>query len=522
MVLHGTAAVYKEFNMRFGKFSVLAVASCLWLAGCGGGSGGSSGSLASGAGAQTPAVAVGPIAAFGSVFVNGVEYDTNHASFDVRGASASGDGALSVGMVVRVTGSHDGNGHGIATAIRYDSEIDGPVTDVMVDAADSTIKHFSIFGQEVLANATTVFKSKDGTSYTFDDLANGDHIEVSGDFDGTVLVASFVERKPASDQTYEVRGTVSGLNGSTFVLTLAGGSMLNVTLDAGASVPAGLADGVLVEVAGAVPDATQPLDLLAQRVKLEDHDDFDGEGKGEHEDHAELGGTLAFDGTTWSIRGTPLSFSSSTAYQPTSLKAAIGDGSAAGLRVEVHGPVVDGVLDVQKIRAAGRADGAGDLKLQGYVSSVTQDATAGTTTIKMSFPPVQGTIDVIVDSQTLLMNDQHLAGVDLSTLVPDVSFIDVHGHLDASGAFVAGALHVEDHAGAYEVSGPVDTDGFVPGVSISVLGVKFSVDAGTAIDGGTPADGTFVEVKDVDRDGFADEVDHEDHHDGDFARAERH
>jgi hypothetical protein len=450
-----------------------------------------------------------------------VEFETSHASYDVRGSSAADDGALSVGMIVRVKGSHDASGHGTATEIRYDSEIDGPVADVAVDAADSTIKHFSIFGQEVLANATTVFKDESGASYTFDDLADGDHVEVSGDFDGSVLIASFIERQNPSDQTFEVKGTVSDLNGSTFVLTLAGGSMLNITLDAGANVPAGLADGVFVEVKGTVPDATSPLDLLAQRVKLQDRDDFDGEGKNEHEDHAELCGVLAYDGTTWSIRGTPLAFSSSTVYLPDSLSASIADGSAAGLRVEVHGPVVDGVLQVQQIRADGRADGAGVLKLEGYVSSVTQDATAGTTTITMSFTPAQGTIDVIVDSQTLLMNDRHLGGVDLSALVPDVSFIDVLGHLDASGAFIAGALHVEDHPGAYEVSGPVDTGGFVPGVSIRVLGVTFNVDADTAVAGSAPADGAFVEVKDFDRDGFADAIRQEDHRDGDFSRWHR-
>jgi Domain of unknown function (DUF5666) len=505
--------------MRFGKFVALALASGFWLVGCGGGGGGSGALVGGGPTGAAPAgVTVGRIAAFGSVFVNGVEFETNHASFDVRGASAADDGALSVGMVVRVKGSHDDHGHGTATEIRYDSEIDGPVTDVMVDSADSSIKHFSIFGQEVLANATTVFRGEQGTSYTFADLADGDHIEVSGDFDGTVLVASFIERKGATDQTFEVKGTVSSLNGSTFVLTLQGGSTLNVTLAAGASLPAGLADASFVEVEGTVPDATMPQDLLAQRVKLADHDDFDGEGRGEHEDRAELCGVLALDGTTWSIRGTPLNFTSSTDYRPTTLAAAIADGSAAGLRVEVHGPVVDGVLQVQSIRADGRGDGAGDLKLQGYVSSVTPDTTAGTTTIEMSFPLAQGTIDVIVDSQTLLMNDRHLGGVDLSALVPDVSFVEVAGHLDSGGAFIAGALHVEDHPGAYEVSGPVDADGFVAGVSISVLGVKFSVDAGTSIEGGTPTDGTFVEVKDFDRDGFADAVTRGDHHDGDFAR----
>jgi hypothetical protein len=502
--------------MRLQKWMALAVAS-LWLVGCGGGGGGSPTAGPAGA-SQTPGVAVGRIDAFGSVFVNGVEFETNKASFDVRGSNAADDGALSVGMVVRVKGSHDDKGHGTATEIRYDSEIEGVVAGVAVDTADATIKHFKIFGQDVLANATTVFKAEGGGAYAFADLANGDHVEVSGDFDGMTLIASFIEKKAATDTTFEVKGTVSGLSGTKFVLTLTGGSTLNVTLAAGAALPAGLADGSLVELHGTVPDATKPTEFLASRVDIEDNDDFDGKGRDEHEDHADLGGVLTLDGTTWSIRGTTLKFSSSTQYRPATLAASITDGSAAGLRVHVRGAIVDGVLNVDRIRADGRADGAGELRLEGLVSSMKSNATAGTTTITMSFPPALGTLDIVVDAQTLLMNDGKFTGTKLTSLVPGTSFIEVHAHLDTTGAVIANALHIEDHMEGYEVSGPVDTAGYVAGVSISVLGVKFSIDANTKLMGGTPTDKTFVDVKDADRNGFADTIGLEDHHGGDFAR----
>ena len=254
-------------------------------------------------------------------------------------------------------------------------------------------------------------------------------------------------------------------------------------------------------------------------MEIEDDDDFDGHGRDEHEDHADLGGVLTLDGTTWSIRGTTLKFSSSTQYRPSTLAAAIADGSAAGLRVHVRGAIVDGVLNVDRIRADGRADGGGELRLEGIVSAVKTDATAGTTTITMSFTPAQGTLDVVVDAQTLLMNDGKFTGEKLSSLMPGTSFIQVRGHLDTTtGAIIANALHIEDHVESYEVSGPVDTGGYVAGVSISVLGVQFSIDAGTALMGGTPDDKTFVDVKDTDRDGFAEAIGLEDHHGGDFAR----
>jgi hypothetical protein len=180
---------------------------------------------------------------------------------------------------------------------------------------------------------------------------------------------------------------------------------------------------------------------------------------------------------------------------------------------------VDGVLNVDRIRADGRADGGGELRLEGLVSAMKTDATAGTTTITMAFTPALGTLDVLVDAQTLLMNDGKFTGTKLTSLVPGTSLIEVRAHLDTTGAVIANALHIEDHMQSYEVSGPVDTGGYVAGVSIKVLGVKFSIDAGTTLKGGTPADGTFVDVKDTDRDGFAETIGLEEHHGGDFARS---
>ena len=505
-----------------GKAVMVTLAACSALASCSGGGGGGS-AMTGVSGTQQPVVAVGPIAAFGSVFVNGVEYDTSRSNFEINGATSSDGGALSVGMVVRVKGSRDGQGKGTATEVRYEEEIEGPAADVTVDPNDSTIKHFTIFGQPIVANATTVFKGPSGMSYTFADLADGDHVEVSGDYDGDTLAATFVELKDAGDTDFEVKGTVSGLSGSTFVLTLRGGSTLNVTLADGASIPAGLEDGAFVEVKGTIPDAMQPQDLLAQRVQIQDRDDFDGSGRDENEDEAELCGVLTLDGTTWSVRGTALNFSSDTQYRPDTLAAAISDGSAAGLRVEVEGPIVSGVLQVQRIRADGRADGADELSAQGYVGSVTGDSTAGTTTVEISFAPAEGTLDVIVDPQTLLMSDDHMTSVDLSSLVPDVSFIRVQGHLDDAGAFIASALKVESSPEEYELRGPLDADGFVPDVSISVLGVKFMLNAGTSFDGSTPTNGDSVKVEDRNRDGYADSIEvRNDSTDGsEFARPER-
>jgi hypothetical protein len=94
----------------------------------------------------------------------------------------------------------------------------------------------------------------------------------------------------------------------------------------------------------------------------------------------------------------------------------------------------------------------------------------------------------------------------LKSLQPGVSFVEIRAHVGSAGSLVAGSLRIDANAGAYELSGPIDTGGFVSGTSISVLGVKFSVDASTEIVGGTLADGALVDIVDADRNGFAEAV----------------
>ena len=59
----------------------------------------------------------------------------------------------------------------------------------------------------------------------------------------------------------------------------------------------------------------------------------------------------------------------------------------------------------------------------------------------------------------------------------------------------------------YEIEEPVDA---VSDVSLTVLGVKFALDANTMFEGGMPAPDDYVEVEDDNGDGTADSVEIED------------
>src|SRR5210317_1478566 len=318
---------------------MLSLSLVVTLVGCGGSSNSADTSqpLPPVATSQTT---VGQITGFGSIYVNGVEYDTAGSVYDVDDSVASGDDALAVGMVVKVQGSVNADGQtGHADNIFYDDDIEGIVEDLATDANDPNIKTFMVMGVSVQADKNgTNFEGEDDPTFGFDTIMNGDNVEVSGEFSGDILVASYVEKQDASDDDFEAKGTVDQYNGSdAFVLILRNSATLNVTIDAGAEIPsAGVADGQFVEVEGTIPDPVNaPDSLLATKVELED-DDRIGD---DDDDDVEIKGTLNFDMTseTWSVMDVQLSFDDSIEYSPQDFADSIAELSADGLYVEVEG-----------------------------------------------------------------------------------------------------------------------------------------------------------------------------------------
>lgn len=129
----------------------------VWLSACGGGgssssSGSSSPTTVSGATAN--AQSSGAITAFGSVFVNGHEFATDHVNVvdDDTGAQSSGTAALEVGMTVDVKAAEGStSAHPVASDIHVHALARGAV-----DALDSTAGTLRVMGQRVLTTAATV------------------------------------------------------------------------------------------------------------------------------------------------------------------------------------------------------------------------------------------------------------------------------------------------------------------------------------------------------------------------------
>jgi len=188
----------------------------LTVAACGGGGGdiASSGGEGGGIGGSG-LTSLGEITGFGSIFVNGIEFDTDTAEIIVNGL-AVGEDALGVGMVVTVEGTVSADGNtGVAQRVVFDGVIRGPVTAVQVTDAATEIE-FRVLDLPVLANlGDTVFV---GT--IIDDISDNDYVEVSGfvGADGQ-LQATRVERISdfvPNESEITRTGVVGDLNGTSF------------------------------------------------------------------------------------------------------------------------------------------------------------------------------------------------------------------------------------------------------------------------------------------------------------------
>ncbi|MDJ0916566.1 MAG: DUF5666 domain-containing protein [Woeseiaceae bacterium] len=488
-------------NLTFVKLLGLSLAAL--LAGCGSSGGSDDASNANPAlVAATPQTTVGQITGFGSVYVNGVRYDTSSATYDVDDDAATGDDSLAVGMVVKIQGSVNADGRsGEAQSVSYDDDIEGIVENLATDPEDEGVKTFTIFGVSIRAiEGRTNFDAEDDPDFSFLTIMNGDNVEVSGAFDGDVLVASYIEKQDASDDDFEAKGTVTAYDGSSqFVLVLKNDAALNVTIAPGAETPsAGIADGQYVEVEGSIPDPVNaPADLLATKVEREDEDRLGDDD----DDDVEIKGTLSFDpeSDTWSVMGIALSFDSQTRYFPMSLEDSIANLSAHGLYVEVEGRYVDDVLLVDEIELE-----EDDLEFKADVQEVNATAPRDGT-ITLSFGPAMGTIEVRVTPDTIFLDDTATTSFDLSSITSSDQ-VEIDARRGSDGAIYASTLHIEDDLG-YEIEGPVTA---IDEVSIRILTVTFTIGAETFFENGVPQVEDFVELEDENGDGVADVIEIDD------------
>lgn len=463
------------------NFTLAGIATAVML-GCGGG--GDSSTSASGG--STGITTVGAITGFGSVYVNGIKFETESAEYEVEDESAFDDSALKVGMVVKVKGRVNDDGRtGTAEQIIYEDEIEGQVQGLTAEGTD--LKHFTIFTVPVTVSRTNTFFDN---GLSFDNLQNDTFVEVSGYFDGQAIQATYIKRE--NDFDAEVKGEVSNSNGvDQFTLTTIYGAQITVTVVGGAILPT---VGQFVEVEG-TPTSSTSLDAF--EVELEDrHHLSDDEGE------IEILGLLTENNGSYFLNGMPATLSSSIRYEPPELESTINNLPPEGMMVKIHGDYRNGTLVIDRIENKQES-----LEFKGDVAAITaSDAKTGTVTISFG-SNTTGTVTVSLNNNTMYPDDDSSFQFDLRN-VRQGDYVEVKAMQDQGGQILATLFDVDDSISEYEVEGPLDN--FTDGSSITAMNVTFTVDGGTVFLPRKPVSSDLVDITDLDRDGTADTVEIED------------
>jgi len=233
----------------------------------------------------------GTITGFGSIFVNGTEFDTSSSTFSIDDSSGT-ESDLAIGMRVTVEGTVTPDRlTGTATSVSFDDDLQGPAGTI-TENLDQTIKTFRVLGRTVNVSSTNTSFDKSGSNtalagVTFDyaNITAGQYIEISGFLDSNgVMNATRVELKDTTfdfaNELVEIRGTVTSLSSINETFTLV--NTTDLTIDTSSNpvidndLPGGLVDGAFVEVKGLCSDVSCTT-VIADKIEsgIEDYDDND-------------------------------------------------------------------------------------------------------------------------------------------------------------------------------------------------------------------------------------------------------
>ena len=495
--------------------SAIAAAMSISIAACSSGGSDVAGIGGSGITPTGGVISSGTITGFGSIFVNGVEFETSSSNFSIDDNPGT-ESDLAIGMRVIVDGTVNADGvSGTATSVSFDDQLQGPVGTVSAIDADGTGRTITVLGTTVALNSTSTIFDVSGTgggNFSFDNISTGDNVEVSAFPDSTgVLKATRVELK---DQNFtidssivELKGTVTGPVGTTFNLQGIAGITVDASTAAIDDLPGGLVEGAPVEVKGTCPDLACAT-IEATRVE--------GQTSGfDDNDKVELEGLITryVSDSDFDVNGFPVN-ASNAVKTPTALTLAVDK------EVEVEGNVVNGVLVASKIK-----DEGGEIKIAATVAAGTVDSSTGS----FDLEPVPGqTITVKIDTSTQIEDDFGTItnSTTLFTNLNDGDYVVVEGYDDGTGTVIAGEVERES---ADDVILQGKLEEIVQDVSVTVLGVTFDIQDDPTNSGNDETDfedaadqeitqaafitaapdGTLIKIKDKDdggTNGIADEV----------------
>jgi len=409
----------------------------------------------------------GTITGFGSIFVNGVEFETSSSTFSIDDNPNPGsESDLAIGMRVIVNGTVNSDGvSGTATSVSFDDQLQGPVGTVSAIDADGTGRTISVLGTTVALNSTTTIFDISGTQpgpFDFDTIAAGNNVEINGFPDSNGIVqATRVELKQATfvvdSSIVELKGTITGLAGTTFTLQGLAGVTVDASVAAIDDLPGGLADGASVEVKGTCPDLACAT-LEATRVEGQTSG-FDDNAKVEVEGVI----TRYVSDSDFDVDGFPVDASGAGVQRipPTFILG-------IDKEVEVEGTVVSGRLIATKVK-----DEGGNVKIAATVTAV--NSAAGS--FELTPVSLQPAVTVMIDTSTRIKDDVGTfnSAALLDNLSIGTDYVFVEGYDDGTGKIIAS--EVEREAPDDVIIQGIITAGTATSGNVTVLGVTIPFDS---------------------------------------------
>lgn len=431
----------------------LCLSMPLWLIACGGsGGGGDDGGIDS-TSPTTTGVSSGTITGFGSVFVNGIKFNTDNASIFRGDDQLNVVRDLQIGMLVRVEGDLQNS---IASSVSFDEDVKGPAD------GPATGNTLSVMGQSIITDPATIFNNTSLSTITA-----GDILEISGLRNANDdLVASFIERKssPANVNRYSVIGNVRNLdtNAKTFNID-------NLSIDYSAANINDLAAGnpvagQLVEVKDDnktyVPGSSN---LIATKVEPQNRLGNGGVAGAKVEIESIV--TQVNSASEFVIGNLVVRTSTSTLFL-----FGTSDNIVAGARLEVEGTVDDnGILSASKVKFEDN-----DARLQAQVDSNGVDTAASTVTL-LGIP-----VSITSETQMADKRDNN-SSLSLSNIQAG-DYLEIRGFIGANNQFVASELTRDKNDSKVEVRGPASAKDSTAG-TVTILGVTVNTSSNTQFQG---------------------------------------
>ena len=394
----------------------------------------------------------GVITGFGSVFINGVEYETDSTEVSTDDNAGASETDLQVGMVVTLNGEVNEDGTtGNASSIHYDEQLKGPL-----DSIDLLANSLSVLGQTIFFDDLTSLDN-----VVLIELVPSDFLEISGFFDADGnLYATRIEKETESTKL-KVQGMVEMLDTVNKTFTLS-----SLTIDYSSAVfddfvEADLAEGQEVRVKGLSSALANDI-FVVSKIKLK-------ESKEEHEDgddkHTEGFITSFESNSSFIVNDIHVITDENTEFENGSV-----DSLLLNVRVKIKGEFnATGDLLAKEIRIHQRSN----LNLEGAVQAV--DLALSTVTV----------LDVVfeVNNQTK-MKDESDTGerfFDLADLTVG-DFVEIKGFINNEGNNIATKMKREnkDDDNETELKGTVSN---IVDYSFNIVGVNVTTNENTLFEG---------------------------------------